>query len=184
MSFRQINPPKMPWWHEQRSKPTRGFHRYGLALLSLLILALGAWPPSNGYDEPISLQVWREEPRAILMFIFMGVLLLYTATRLWKYERYFSSLFCFGSVAGLFFIATTNPFSDAHLTMFIFLLFFSVTWIWFLYAELFDVKLLVCALAAMLSVLYCIASLGMGERTFILSTLAGINVLYYEHVLY
>src|SRR2546421_6403523 len=117
--FEILNPPAPSYWRTAKSRPAKGFARYGLASLSLLTLALALWPHQNGYREALSFQIARGEITTWLLFASMTVVLLYTSFRLFKSERPFSAIFCLLTIGGLVLIARTDPYSTNHLSIFV-----------------------------------------------------------------
>lgn len=134
-------------------------------------------PPEHGYREPMSLQIARGEKLAWVVFCFAGCAVLAAVPTLVRVGRYFSGVFCGLVVLGLWVLATTNPASKVHLTVFIYLAAAILGWLWALWASLLDGRLLVYASVATLGALGCILSFGVGERVMILSSLAGLNTL-------
>src|SRR5947209_1215073 len=126
--FQVLNEPPPSYWRTRASRPAKGFARYGLALLSLLTLALALWPHTNGYREALSFQIARGEITTWLLFASMTLVLLYTSFRLFKSERPFSAIFCLLTIGGLIMIAKTDPYSTNHLSIFVMLLLISLSW--------------------------------------------------------
>jgi hypothetical protein len=174
----------VPAWRDPKHRPTKGPTRYVLGVISILIVVLAAIPHAGGYGEPLSMQVANGDKLTCTLFALMGLALTYTGSWLWRVERHFSSAFCYLLVLGLIGIAATNPMSDNHLSIFAFLLFLTLLWMWSLQAETSEPRLMACAIGGTLGTLFCFISLGIGERIFLLSTLASMNLLFYEFVLY
>lgn len=182
--FQIVRPPKAPFWRNSKFLPDRGVGRYALAVLSALCVVLVFVPPEQGYGEPISLQLARGHVAAWLLFCAMAVALAFLGQRLWRSERHFSSAFCYLTIGALAAIAATDPFSNNHLFVFVALFVALFGWLWTLYIELGEWKLLVSALACGAGCVSCAVSLGIGERLVVLSAIGGVNALFYEHVLY
>ena len=182
--FEVLTKGHVPAWRDPKHRPTQGLTRYVLSGMSLLILLLSALPHPGGYSEPLSMQVANGDKLTWALFALMACVLIYTGYRLWKSERHFSAVFCYFLLLGLAGIAATNPESDNHLSIFAFLLFATLLWMWSIQAETSEPKLMACAIAGTVGTFFCFISIGIGERIFLLSTLASMNLLFYEHVLY
>lgn len=184
MDFHVVQPSYKPFWRDRKSRPTKGLRRHLIAILSVLAVGFLLVPPEEGYTLPISVQVFRGDWSAQCLFATLGALLAYTAIRLWESERAASAAFCGLAAASLVEIAFTNPFSANHFAAFSFLILMTLTWMWRMQAELEDPRMTWSAVGASVGTFLCLLFFGIGERIVLLSSLTGINVLFYEHILY
>jgi len=182
--FSVIEPSYKPFWRDAKQRPTTGLKRYVLGFLTAICVGLIMVPPEFGYYEPISVQIFAGDRWAWALFYSIGAVLAYTSVRLWKAERPFSATFCGLAAFCLAGVASTYPFSATHFMFFLSVLAMSLGWLWSVQKELEDEKLRICAITATVGTVTCLFSMGIGERVVMLSMLAGINVLFYEFVLY
>jgi hypothetical protein len=116
------------------------------------------------------------------MFCDMAVILACTLYRMMKFNRRVCAAFCGFSLVGLLGIALTNPLSGFHLVIFLHTLLLSLVWMWWVHREFPEGSLFWSALLGTVGGLICFVSIGVGERMFMLGTLAAINALVYEYL--
>jgi len=133
-------------------------------------------------SQPISNQLAEGSKVAWIMFGLAAAVILLLMGVMAKSERFFSLLFLVGLMAGMGYIATSDPYSFNHLTAFIFIALALCGWMFWMANDLDDGSCRWCALGAALGVAVSLSSLGIGERILMTSALAFVNVAYYGHL--
>lgn len=178
--FRILNPPKAPYWRNERQRIVHQTRGILVGLVSLLCAGISLIPPKTGYSEPISFQIARGEPLAWMVFGLMAATILSAIPGLVRGRHMVSLLLCAGVLIGLGVLACTDPRSNLHLGFFCMLAINLIAWIWGLWGDSRDKGLFICALLASCAIVACPLSFGIGERIIILG---GLGALYRIHAL-
>lgn len=148
-----------------------------VAMLSLCCAAACLIPPRSGFREAISLQVARGEVVAWLIIASTAAATVSSIPHMLRVGRYFSAVFLVLVVVGLCSLVRTDPTSAHHLNTFTYMAGGLLLWIWCVWLGSRSVMLGICALASTSGAFACLASLGIGERAMILSTLVALNYM-------
>ena len=152
-----------------------------LASVTGLLLVWAPWRDPHLLQTAISLQFARGDGVAAALFLFMALVLLLMAVRLWRASRMASALLMGIEVAALALLSKTDPDSLDHLFVFAAVAVASAGWLVVLAIDLEDPWLGVASLGGVAALCTIPVSLGIGERALITSCLAGMNLMFFRH---
>ncbi len=173
-------PEYIPSWRRAVRRRVRQFPRPLFGGLSIVVFILLWLPPT--VTVPLSNQLAQRSLVAWTLFSLLGVLILIKAVIMAKVERPVSMLFLLSVLAGMGYIAMSDPYSLNHLSAFIFLSLALVGWMFWMAHDLDCAHLRWCALGGVIAVGESLVSLGIGERVLVTAAIAFINILYYDHL--
>ena len=152
-----------------------------LASVTGLLLLWSPWRTTEDLGTAISVQLANGDGVAAALFVFMAVVLVSMAVRLWRASRKASACLMAVEAVALGCLAVTSPASFEHLAMFVSVAVASAAWLAVLSLDLEDGWLKLAALTGFVALFVLPHSLGYGERILVTSCLSGMNLMFFRH---